>query len=325
MTVIAGLVCPHYGCLIADSRLTDLTQPGHGADVCLKIISVNGFGAFAWSGSLEALDPTFKLILGRAARKHGSADWLLDRRAVLAVLENAPKARALIRGRQVEQRLQLLFVGRFRGGVRLNPRELHERVAMVLIETAPFAHQVVDYGMIVGGVGQRIEEELFKEQLFPNWLHGNLEDSRENIAMKSFLPASRIAAHLGLSEPTVGGMLQIGQVIVGERFFYTPYEAWLETAPGEGTFARLRYDPLTRQFVQECPAANIRVPLLHPLTAHGQLRIAFRSTIDFRRIVGETAGLAHPTPNPVFEYRLLNEDGNPSGYGLVKQQDQDGG
>jgi len=193
---------------------------------------------------------------------------------------------------------------------------------MVLVETAPFKHQVIDYGMAVLGAGQTIEEELFKEDLFGAWLHGGFRDRmeafRENIAMKSFLPASRIAARLGLSEPTVGGLLQVGQVIVGERFSYTPYQGWLETEPGRGVYVRFMWDAQAGQLVQECVEANIRVPLLHPLLAHNELRKEFHSIIDIRAMLAQRPGLVQPTPDPLLEFALLHDDGTPTRYGLAK-------
>ena len=319
MTVIAGLVCAHYGSLVADSRLTDPNTPGHRSDICLKIVPLGGFGAFAWSGSLEALPGIFQSIVARAKRRPDSAEWLLSSRAVRTALERAgvPLGR-----RRADQRVQMLILGRFRGGVRVNPRRLDERVAMVLVETAPFNHQVIDYGMAVLGAGQTIEEDLFKEDLFGTWLHAGFRDRleafRENIAMKSFYPASRIAAHLGLSEPTVGGLLQTGQVIVGERFSYTPYQGWLETEPGRGVYVRFRWDGQAGQLVQECVEANIRVPLLHPLLVNDELRKQSHSVVDIRAMIARRPDLAQPTPNPLLEFALLRDDGTPSRYGLVK-------
>ena len=319
MTVIAGLVCPHYGSLVADSRLTDPNKPSHRSDVCLKVIPLDGFGAFAWSGSLDALPVVIGSIVSRARRRGGSAEWLLHSRAVRNTLERAgvPLDRT-----RADERVQLLILGRFRGGVRVNPRRLDERVAMVSVQTAPFQHQVIDYGMAVSGAGQTIEKKLFEEDLFGKWLHGGLRDrleaSRERIAMKSFLPASRIADHLGLSEPTVGGLLQIGQVIVGERFYYTPYQGWLETEPGRGVYVKLRWDAQADQFVQECVEANIRVPLLHPLLVNDELRKQSHSVVDIRAMIARRPDLAQPTPNPLLEFALLRDDGTPSRYGLVK-------
>lgn len=319
MTVIAGLVCPHYGSLVADSRLTDPNKPGHRSDVCLKIVPLNGFGAFAWSGSLDALPGVYRSIVRRAARKRGAPEWLLDSRAVRTTLERAsvPLGRT-----QADQRVQMLILGRFRGGVRVNPRRLDERVGMVLVETAPFKHQVIDYGMAVLGAGQTIEEDLFKEDLFGTWLHAGFRDRleafRENIAMKSFYPASRIAAHLGLSEPTVGGLLQTGQVIVGERFSYTPYQGWLETEPGRGVYVRFRWDGQASQLVQECVEAKIRVPLLYPLLARNELRKQFLSVVDVRAMIARRPDLAQPTPDPLLEFALLRDDGTPTRYGLAK-------
>jgi hypothetical protein len=319
MTVIAGLVCPHYGSIVADSRLTDPSRPGYRSDVCLKIVPLDGFGAFAWSGSLEALPRIIGSIVKRAARRQGAGEWLLDSRAVRTTLEGAgvPLERA-----QAGQRVQLLILGRFRGGVRVNPRRLDERVGMVLVETAPFKHQVIDHGMAVLGAGQSIEDKLFKEDLFGAWLHGGFRDRmealRENIAMKSFYPASRIAAHLGLSEPTVGGLLQVGQVIVGERFSYTPYHGWLETEPGRGVYVKFRWDAQARVLLQECVESNVRVPLLHPLLSQDELRRQFHSVVDIKAMLAQKPGLAQPAPDPLLEFALLAEDGTATPYGLVK-------